>query len=245
MKNIDESPESPVVKALGLDQELSSHSTLTGATGAGQINFAAKRAFDLLLGALIILLLSPLIILTALLIRLIDGGPVFFHQTRVGLNGHPFEFIKFRSMRVQSSDSSHQAYVKRWIQGGEPFAHDSEGKPIFKMAGDPRITRLGALIRRTSIDELPQLFNVLRNEMSLVGPRPAIPYEVDMYSEWHRRRLAAPPGITGLWQVSGRNRMSFDEMVRLDIDYMDNWSLVGDLGILMRTPLALLNGDGK
>jgi lipopolysaccharide/colanic/teichoic acid biosynthesis glycosyltransferase len=242
---MDDSSERPVVKELGLEREVSSDSTLTSETGAGQINFAAKRTFDLVLGALILIVLSPLILLTALLIRVIDGGPVFFHQTRVGLNGRPFEFIKFRSMRVQSGNSSHQAYVKRWIQGGEPFAHDSNGKPIFKMAGDPRITRLGALIRRTSIDELPQLFNVLRTDMSLVGPRPAIPYEVDMYSEWHRRRLAAPPGITGLWQVSGRNRMSFDEMVQLDIEYMDNWSLVGDIGILMRTPLALLNGDGK
>jgi lipopolysaccharide/colanic/teichoic acid biosynthesis glycosyltransferase len=215
------------------------------ASGSCPINFAQKRAFDLVLGSIILVLLSPVLLVIALAIWMLDGRPIVFHHVRAGLDGKPFNFLKFRSMRFAETDSSHREYVKRWIQGGEPFAHAADGSPLFKIQSHPRVTRLGYFLRRFSLDELPQIINVLRGEMSLVGPRPAITYEVDIYLPWHRRRLTAPPGVTGLWQVSGRNRLSFDEMVRLDLQYIDNWSLVGDLAILLRTPLAIMQGDGK
>jgi len=210
-----------------------------------RINLARKRAFDLVLGSIILILLSPILLVIAMAIWLLDGRPIVFNHVRAGLDGRPFNFLKFRSMRIAESDSPHREYVKRWIQGGEPFAHAADGSPLFKIQSHPRVTRLGYFLRRFSLDELPQIINVLRGEMSLVGPRPAITYEVDIYLPWHRRRLTAPPGVTGLWQVSGRNRLSFDEMVRLDLKYIDNWSLTGDLAILLRTPFAILQGDGK
>jgi lipopolysaccharide/colanic/teichoic acid biosynthesis glycosyltransferase len=156
------------------------------------------------------------------------------------MNGRPFELLKFRTMRPAADDRSHRDYASRWIEEGRPF---TDGRQVlFKIAKDPRVTRLGAFLRRFSIDELPQIVNVLRGEMSLVGPRPAIPYEVEMYQDWHRRRLDTLPGVTGLWQVSGRNRLSFDEMVSLDIEYIEHWSLERDLLILARTPIAVLRG---
>ena len=166
------------------------------------------------------------------------------------MGGTPFELLKFRTMRP-ASDAAHREYVSRWIsparRAGANGVSDRiyQRDEIYKMTDDPRITRLGAILRRFSLDELPQLINVLRGEMSLIGPRPAIPYEVAMYQDWHRRRLTALPGLTGLWQVSGRNRLSFDEMVRLDIDYIDHWSLARDLAILARTPRAVMRGDGR
>jgi lipopolysaccharide/colanic/teichoic acid biosynthesis glycosyltransferase len=144
-----------------------------------------------------------------------------------------------------ASDAAHRKYTSRWIADGRPFANGNGQPALYKMIKDPRITRLGAVLRRFSIDELPQLINVLRGDMSLIGPRPAIPYEVELYQDWHRHRLDAPPGLTGLWQVNGRNRLSFDEMVRLDIDYIDHWSLARDLEILARTPGVVLKGDGQ
>ncbi len=205
-------------------------------------NPVRKRVLDLVLLVPILLVAGPLMALVALAIWLCDGRPILFRQVRLGMGGRPFEMLKFRTMRP-ASDAAHREYAARWIEQGRPFS-DGDGA-VYKMADDPRITRLGAILRRFSLDELPQLINVVRGEMSLIGPRPAIPYEVEHYQPWHRRRLEAPPGLTGLWQVSGRNRLSFDEMVRLDIDYIDHWSVARDLAILARTPRAVLAGEGR
>jgi lipopolysaccharide/colanic/teichoic acid biosynthesis glycosyltransferase len=208
-------------------------------------NRTRKRAFDLILVCPILLFGAPFMLLTALAIWLCDGRPILFRQVRLGMGGKPFELLKFRTMRP-ASDAAHRKYTAQWIAQGRP-SHAGNGRRgvIYKMERDPRITRLGALLRRFSLDEFPQLLNVLRGEMSLIGPRPAIPYEVELYQEWQRRRLDALPGLTGLWQVSGRNRLSFEEMVRLDIDYIEHWSVARDLAILLRTPGAVLNGDGR
>jgi lipopolysaccharide/colanic/teichoic acid biosynthesis glycosyltransferase len=152
--------------------------------------------------------------------------------------------LKLRTMHRAASDDAHRDYVRRWIRdhGAAMSAPAADG--VFKLTGDARITRVGAWLRRFSIDELPQLANVVRGEMSLIGPRPALPYEIELYRTWHRERLDAPPGITGLWQISGRNRLPFEEMVRLDVQYIRDWSLAGDLKILARTVPVLLRGGG-
>ncbi|MCC6142703.1 MAG: sugar transferase [Candidatus Hydrogenedentes bacterium] len=202
-----------------------------------------KRAMDIVLASIGLIVVSPIMILTAILIRIDSPGPIFFVQERVGLNGRTFRMIKFRSMRADSDPKIHQEYLQQLIRGDQANAVDEDGKPIYKIARDPRITRFGQFIRKTSIDELPQAFNVLRGEMSLVGPRPPIQYEVDEYQDWHMKRLHIRPGITGLWQVSGRNRLSFDQMVQLDIAYIEQWSLWLDLKILIKTVPVLLKID--
>ena len=203
-----------------------------------------KRIFDLVLVGPILLIAAPLMLLVALAIWLCDGRPILFRQVRLGRGGATFEMLKFRTMR-QASDAAHRDYAARWIAQGSAFSNGNGQGACYKITGDPRITRLGAILRRFSIDELPQLINVARGEMSLIGPRPAIPYELELYQDWHRRRLDALPGLTGPWQISGRNRLSFDDMVRLDIDYIEHWSLARDLAILARTPRAVLVGEGK
>jgi lipopolysaccharide/colanic/teichoic acid biosynthesis glycosyltransferase len=205
-----------------------------------RFNPSIKRLLDVVLACAMIVAASPVMLLTSLAIWVIDGRPVLFRQLRAGMNGRPFELLKFRTMRPTAGDESHRHYASQWIEEGRPFTNG--GQVLFKIARDPRVTRLGAFLRRFSIDELPQIVNVLRGEMSIVGPRPAIPYEVEMYKDWHRRRLTTLPGVTGLWQVSGRNRLSFDEMVSLDIEYIEHWSLERDLQILVRTPIAVLRG---
>jgi lipopolysaccharide/colanic/teichoic acid biosynthesis glycosyltransferase len=174
-----------------------------------------------------------------------------FRQTRIGIHGRRFELLKFRTMRAANSDAIHRNYVREWIRPPETPSAAAIGNSncngngaVFKLTADPRVTPVGRWLRRFSIDELPQLLNVLRGEMSLIGPRPALPYEVECYEDWHRRRLEAPPGITGLWQVSGRNQLSFEQMVRLDIQYIEDWSLGHDLAILFRTLPAMIHGDG-
>lgn len=198
-------------------------------------NRLAKRAFDVAVASLGLLLVSPLMLVVAALIKLTSKGPVLFSQMRIGENAHPFKFYKFRSMHVDNDDSIHREYTKKLIEEGAAASTEDGGERIYKIKDDPRLIPIGAFIRKYSIDELPQLFNVIRGDMSLIGPRPPVPYEVDVYREWHRRRFEGPPGITGLWQVSGRNRLSFDEMVKLDIEYLENWSLTRDLKILWRT----------
>ncbi|MBI2886697.1 MAG: sugar transferase [Chloroflexi bacterium] len=196
-------------------------------------NLLLKRALDVALAGLLSLALAPLWLLIALAIKLDSPGPVFFVQTRLGKNGRPFPALKFRSMRVDS-----EALLPR-LQ-----SHNEATGPLFKMRNDPRVTRVGHWLRRSSLDELPQLWNVLRGEMSLVGPRPPLPSEVEQYQEWHRKRLTVAPGLTGLWQVSGRSELPFDEMVLLDIYYIENWSLGLDFQILLRTIPAVLLGSG-
>lgn len=197
-------------------------------------NRLIKRALDVVVATIALLLFAPVMLFVAIAIKLSSKGPILFTQERVGENGEHFRFLKFRTMHTGNNDAIHREYIKKWIAEGKAASADGKGQ-IFKIERDPRLIPIGAFLRKYSIDELPQLFNVLRGDMSLIGPRPPIPYEVEVYREWHRRRFEGPPGITGLWQVSGRNRLSFDEMVKLDIQYLENWSLTQDLRILWRT----------
>ena len=204
-----------------------------------------KRAFDLVVASLVVVLISPLLALIALVVWLESRGPVVYRQQRVGENGRPFTMLKFRTMRAGASADLHRAHVTRLIRDNLGLQGQVPGSTAsLKLSGDPRVTRAGAFLRKTSLDELPQLFNVLRGEMSLVGPRPPIAYEVELYQDWHKRRLAAPPGMTGLWQVRGRNRVSFEEMVRMDLEYIERQSLWLDLQLLAQTPLAVISGGG-
>ena len=214
---------------------------LRHASGGKRWSRSIKRAIDVVGSLLALLVLAPLFALIACAIKLTSQGPVFFRQQRVGQYGARFIFLKFRSMYVNNQADIHKQYVKQLIAGQ---AAQSPGG-VFKITNDPRVTRLGKWLRRTSLDELPQFINVLRGEMSLVGPRPPLPYEVEAYDVWHRRRLLeARPGITGLWQVNGRSRTKFDDMVRLDLQYAREQSLLLDLKILLQTPAAVLSGDG-
>lgn len=196
-------------------------------------NLAFKRASDIVLSLAGLILFSPLILLISVAIKLDSPGPVLFKQVRVGKGGRRFVFYKFRSMRQGAEEERPQLADRDEVVG-----------PTFKIRHDPRCTRVGRFVRRTSLDELPQLYNVLRGEMSLVGPRPAIPLEVEQYQEWHLRRLEISPGITGLWQVSGRSQLTFDEMCLLDIYYLENWSPLLDLKIALKTIPAILVGTG-
>jgi exopolysaccharide biosynthesis polyprenyl glycosylphosphotransferase len=209
----------------------------------GQGARVVKRAFDIAVAALALVLLSPLWVLMAVLIKLDSKGPVLYRQERVGMDGRIFLFLKFRTMRTGADDRVHREYQRRYIEGRPETNLGDSLRPVYKLHDDPRVTRTGRWLRRTSLDELPQLLNVLRGDMSLVGPRPPIPYEVEAYALWHRKRLDMKPGMTGLWQVSGRNRLSFDEMVRLDLFYIENWSLWLDLKIMLRTLPVLLRGE--
>ena len=204
-----------------------------------------KRAMDIAGSALALLFCLPILLLIALAVKLTSQGPVLFKQCRVGQYGREFEFLKFRSMYVNNDPNLHKDYVAKFIAGNNKDIANRDEKCTFKIKNDPRVTPIGSILRRTSLDELPQFLNVLRGEMSLVGPRPPIPYEAERYKSWHRRRiLEAKPGITGLWQVTGRSRLTFDEMVRLDLEYCQQASLGLDLQILLRTPVAVLSGDG-
>jgi lipopolysaccharide/colanic/teichoic acid biosynthesis glycosyltransferase len=205
---------------------------------------AVKRAMDVLGSALLLLLLMPLMLVAAALVKLTSKGPVFFKQPRVGRMAVPFMMFKFRTMRVGNDQALHQAFVTQFIKSNSLGQQTSADAP-FKIKHDPRVTPIGRILRKTSIDELPQLWNVLRGDMSLVGPRPPLHYEVEQYEAWHRRRvLDVKPGITGLWQVAGRSRTTFDEMVRLDLRYARTQSLRNDLKILLATPRAVISGKG-
>jgi exopolysaccharide biosynthesis polyprenyl glycosylphosphotransferase len=205
-----------------------------------------KRAMDIVGSAMALILLSPLFALISAAIKLSSKGPVFFRQQRVGQYGVSFTFLKFRSMYFGNDPKIHQDYVASFISAkADSATHQEKGRPVYKLRDDPRITPLGKFLRKTSLDELPQFFNVLRGEMSLVGPRPPIPYEFSSYDRWHRSRLLEmKPGITGLWQVSGRSKTTFDEMVRLDLRYARAWSLWLDIKILLKTPRAVFSGEG-
>jgi lipopolysaccharide/colanic/teichoic acid biosynthesis glycosyltransferase len=205
-----------------------------------------KRAIDLLVTGLGLLVLAPVFAAIAIAIKMTSKGPVLFKQQRVGQYGKLFTVLKFRSMYVNNDHSVHKDYVTKLIANqAQRNGATSTGDGVYKLTNDRRITPLGQILRRTSLDELPQIFNVFTGEMSLVGPRPAIPYELAAYQTWHRRRiLEAKPGITGLWQVTGRSLVKFDDMVRLDLRYASSWSLGLDMWILMRTPMAVIRGSG-
>jgi lipopolysaccharide/colanic/teichoic acid biosynthesis glycosyltransferase len=207
------------------------------------VYLATKRALDVVASAVLLALTSPLLLLIAALVKLGSSGPVFFEQVRVGQWMKPFTMLKFRTMYVNVDETLHQQYVTWYINSS------GDGKPgqteVFKLTHDPRITPIGRLLRKTSFDELPQLWNVLRGDMSLVGPRPPIRYELEQYQPWHCRRLLdAKPGITGLWQVTGRSRTTFNEMVRLDLRYARTCSFWTDVKILLATPSAVISGKG-
>jgi lipopolysaccharide/colanic/teichoic acid biosynthesis glycosyltransferase len=205
-----------------------------------------KRTIDIAGSALALALCSPLFLAIALAIKVSSKGPVLFRQQRVGQFGQCFTFLKFRSMYVNNDHFIHQKYVTELIANeGKGESPKRDGKSVYKLKDDKRITRVGKFLRRTSLDELPQFINVLMGQMSLVGPRPAIPYELAAYQTWHRRRvLESKPGITGVWQVAGRSRVRFDDMVRMDLRYAMAWSPWLDLKILLLTPLAVIRGSG-
>jgi len=195
--------------------------------------------------SLALLVLSPVMLVIALLVKRSSAGPVLFVQERLGRDGQPFNFYKFRSMVYNSDDAIHRQFAAMFINGDEAGCSEkNSGETVFKMKQDPRVTRIGSFLRRSSLDELPQLFNILRGDMSLVGPRPPIAYEIENYQPWHMERLKAVPGLTGLWQVSGRSSVSFDEMVRLDIQYINSWSLRRDLAIILKTIPVVVKGTG-
>lgn len=205
-----------------------------------------KRTVDFVGSSIMLILLAPLFFVIALAIKVSSRGPVFYRQQRVGRYGQTFTFLKFRSMFVNNDSNVHKDFVTRLIASkAAETAPKETGSNVFKLTNDKRITRVGKILRRTSLDELPQFINVLKGEMSLVGPRPPIPYELAAYQTWHRHRLlAVKPGITGLWQVMGRSSVRFDEMVRLDLRYASTWTPWLDLKILLRTPGAVIRGSG-
>lgn len=197
----------------------------------------SKRAMDVALGGALLVLTSPVWLAVAIAIKTTTPGPVFFRQQRIGLSGVPFTLLKFRSMQHGAPEDVHERFVATMISAIPAVAAP---RAIHKLQNDLRVTRVGRWIRRMSLDELPQLINVLRGEMSLVGPRPPLAYEVTKYEPWQHERLAVRPGITGLWQVSGRNRLTYFEMCEIDVRYVRGWSLSTDLRILMRTPWAVV-----
>ena len=221
--------------------------------------YRAKRVFDVIVALLLLLLLAPILLLLALVVKLDTPGPMIYRQRRVGsrridLDSHidweltEFDFLKFRTMTTDGDTSLHQRYIAAYINGdGESMDETAAGQKAdrsYKLVGDPRITRSGRLMRKFSLDELPQLWNVIRGEMSLVGPRPPLVYEVEMYRPSHFRRFASPMGITGVWQVSGRAAIGFEEMIELDLEYVETRSFVEDLKILALTVPAVLSGEG-
>jgi lipopolysaccharide/colanic/teichoic acid biosynthesis glycosyltransferase len=202
-----------------------------------------KRLLDVIFSLLILVPLCFVIVAVAILIRLDSEGPVFYRQKRVGLNGALFTLYKFRTMSLYNDDSLHRDAATRFISG-QKLSEDAARGISYKLTEDPRVTRIGRFLRRTSIDELPQFFNVLRGEMSLVGPRPPLPYEVEMYSPYDRLRLTGKPGLTGIWQVYGRSRVSFQSMVEMDIEYLRQQSLWEDLKLIVLTVPVMLFAQG-
>jgi exopolysaccharide biosynthesis polyprenyl glycosylphosphotransferase len=210
------------------------------------LKLTLKRLVDIVGSLVGIVLTAPLMLIIYLLIKLTSPGPVLFRQERLGFLGKPFTFLKFRSMKVDSDESLHQDYVTKLINGdNDAINKGTADQPLYKITDDPRITLFGKFLRKSSLDELPQFFNVLKGDMSLVGPRPPIPYECDVYERWHCRRvLEVKPGITGLWQVRGRSSTTFKEMVRLDLAYVRNWSLWLDFKIILKTFWAVISTKG-
>ena len=203
-----------------------------------------KRPLDLVASATLLLASIPLWVIIALLIKLDSRGPVFYTQEAIGRGGEPFRLYKFRTMRTDADNQRHRAYVADFVRESSAQRQDGGERKVYKMVDDDRVTRVGRWLRRLSVDELPQLLNVLRGEMSVVGPRPPLPYESALYDDWARQRLAVQPGITGLYQVTVRSEASFREMVEVDLEYIRRRSLWLDLGIMARTAPVMLLGKG-
>jgi lipopolysaccharide/colanic/teichoic acid biosynthesis glycosyltransferase len=203
-----------------------------------------KRGLDVVGAACGLLLLLPFFLIVAARIKLDSKGPVLFRQERVGHRGRRFRMLKFRTMAHGNDPKAHEDYLKQFIRGDTAATVQDDGTKVFKLTNDARVTRFGAWLRRYSIDELPQLWNVLRGEMSLVGPRPCTTYEWELYKPWQRRRMDVAPGCTGLWQVRGRSQVTFEEMILLDLDYAHHWTPVGDLWLIAQTIPAMIRGRG-
>ena len=201
----------------------------------------AKRSLDLVAALVGLLLASPILLVVAIAVKLESRGPILFRQQRLGLGGRPFIVFKFRTMFTSAEEERHRDHVRDLIRGDEATPRQA-GEVWLPIRSDPRVTRLGAFLRRSHLDEFPQLINIVRGEMSLVGPRPPIPYEVEVYQPWHLRRLAVVPGLTGLWQATGWGRLSFDEGVTLDLEYIDHRSFWLDLRLILRTLWQILTG---
>jgi lipopolysaccharide/colanic/teichoic acid biosynthesis glycosyltransferase len=204
-----------------------------------------KGILDRLAALLILIILSPALSLMALAIRLDTPGNPIFSQERVGRNGRTFIAYKFRTMYANNDENEYKTYVKQYVQNNTPYKITQNGEKIFKLVDDPRITRVGAVLRKSNFDELPQIINIIKGEMSFIGPRPDIPYCVEMYQDWQRKRLSVKPGITGLWQVGHRKELSFSDMVKLDIEYIDRQSLFLDIKIVLQTIRTIMVGDGS
>ena len=234
----DNGPDSPVTSTLQL--------ALAGEVNRKKTSLGIKRLMDVAGSIVGLILCLPVLVLIAIAIKLTSKGPVLFRQVRLGQYGKKFTFLKFRSMYANNDPKIHEEYVKGFIIGASITEQKlGDQQKLYKLTADPRITPVGRFLRSTSLDELPQFLNVLRGEMSLVGPRPPVIYEYERYDLWHKQRLSAvKPGITGLWQVDGRSRVKFDEMVRLDIRYARSWSLWLDIKILLQTPRAVVSGTG-
>jgi lipopolysaccharide/colanic/teichoic acid biosynthesis glycosyltransferase len=213
-----------------------------GRAWPGWLDRAGKRTLDLLVAGLALLLLSPVLVLIAVLIRLNSPGPALFRQVRVGYRSGPFVMLKFRTMYQDNDDAIHRAFVTSMLAGSPTPLEDT--RPLYKLTGDPRVTAVGGFLRRLSLDELPQLINVVRGEMSLVGPRPALPWEVELFEPRHRARFTVKPGITGLWQVSGRNLLTMGQALDLDVEYARRRNLALDLATLARTVPVVLTRRG-
>lgn len=204
-----------------------------------------KGLVDFLFALAALVVLSPLMLLIAIIIKIDSRGEIIYRREQVGKDGRRFTGYKFRTMRTDNDDSEYKEYLVKYIRENAPYKVDHNGQLVYKVTSDPRVTRFGAMLRKTNLDELPQLINVLKGEMSFVGPRPDIPFAVNMYDKWHRQRLLVKPGITGLWQVGGRKGLSFKEMVRLDIKYINRESLLWDAKIFILTIGTILRGDGS
>ncbi|NLG19297.1 MAG: sugar transferase [Fibrobacter sp.] len=211
-----------------------------------KVEAALKRSMDIMGSLVGLLLFSPVFLFASILIKFNSRGPVFFRQERVGKGGKTFRIYKFRTMTVRNDESEHREFMKQFIRGqAEGVTDAATGTKVFKLTNDARVTPIGKFLRKTSLDEVPQFINVLLGNMSLVGPRPPIPYEVQEYDLWHLRRvLESKPGITGYWQVEGRSITNFDEMTRMDIRYTAMQSALFDLKVILKTPLALFTAKG-
>ncbi|TAK62959.1 MAG: sugar transferase [Dehalococcoidia bacterium] len=213
------------------------------AVGGSWLYELITAVYGRLIALTAIVVLAPLWFVIAITIKLTSPGPVLFRTPIIGRGGRPFVYNKFRTMRIGGDDAGHRRWVRAWVYADRPYAHDDDGRPVFKLTNDPRVTRVGRWLRRASLDEMPQLINVLRGDMNIVGPRPPVVYEYGLYGPQARGRVAVKPGITGLYQVRRRGRATFSEMLELDLDYVRRRSLWLDLCIIARTPLAILRGE--
>jgi lipopolysaccharide/colanic/teichoic acid biosynthesis glycosyltransferase len=204
-----------------------------------------KPVLDVVFAFVVLVVISPLLLLIAIIIKLDSPGRVLYRREQVGQNGRKFIAYKFRSMYENNNDGEYKKYLVKYILENSPYKVEEDGREIYKVVNDPRVTRFGALLRKNNLEELPQFFNVLKGEMSVIGPRPDIPFAVNMYQDWHRQRLLVKPGISGLWQVSGRKCLSFEDMVRMDIEYINKQSLFLDIKISLLTIATVLSGDGS